>query len=262
MRTWRPPAAVAALTLVVTVAVPADAVRAEGRCHAPSLIAHRGYPPSGSENTLTSLRRALGAGARQVEIDIRFTKDHQPVLMHDATLDRATNGSGLVATSTLARLRTVRGGDGLAPPTLGQALSLLRGHADLVLIELKSVPDEADSRALAAVYRRYRAYRWAALTSFLPDALTRVASLPAAQGLVARTPPSPARARRYAFVAIRHDRLSRSWVRRYHAAGVSVYAWTPNTPAAWRRLADYGVDRIITDRSRQYSTWVRTRCAP
>ncbi|MEV1176106.1 glycerophosphodiester phosphodiesterase [Nonomuraea sp. NPDC049784] len=225
------------------------------------MIAHRGYPLSGSENTLTSLRRALGAGARQVEIDIRFTKDHQPVLMHDATLDRATNGSGLVATSSLARLRTVRGGDGLAPPTLAQALSALRGHADLVLIELKTVPDEADSRALATVYRRYRAYRWAALTSFLPDALTRVVSLPVAQGLVARTPPSPTQARRYAFVAIRHDQLSRSWVRRYHAAGVPVYAWTPNTPTAWRRLADYGVDRVITDRTLQHSTWARTLCA-
>ncbi|MEW1843050.1 glycerophosphodiester phosphodiesterase [Nonomuraea angiospora] len=247
--------------MILTMAIPADAVRADGRCRIPGLIAHRGYPLPGSDNTLTSLRRALAAGARQVEIDIRFTKDHQPVLMHDATLNRSTNGSGLVATSTLARVRTLRGGDGLAPPTLAQALGVLRGRAKLVLIELKSVPDEADSQALAAVYHRYRPYRWTALTSFLPAALTRVSFLPVARGLVARTAPSPAQARRYAFVAVRHDRLSRSQVRRYHSAGVPVYAWTPNTPADWRRLAGYGVDRIITDRSAQYSSWASTRCA-
>lgn len=87
---------------------------------------------------------------------------------------------------------------------------MLRGRANLVLIELKSVPDEAGSQALAAVYRRYRPYRWTALTSFLPGALTRVSFLPVARGLVARTAPSPAQARGYAFVAVRHDRLSRS----------------------------------------------------
>ncbi|MEU6782807.1 glycerophosphodiester phosphodiesterase [Nonomuraea angiospora] len=261
---WRRPAATAVLivfTLVPTAAAPAGAVRAGGRCRAPGLIAHRGYPLPGSENTLASLRRALAAGARQVEIDIRFTKDHQPVLMHDATLNRSTNGSGLVATSTLARMRTLHGGDGLAPPTLAQALGVLRGRADLVLIELKSVPDEADSQALAVIYHRYRPYRWTALTSFLPSALTRVSFLPVARGLVARTAPSPAQARHYAFVAVRHDRLSRSQVRGYHSAGVPVYAWTPNTPADWRRLAGYGVDGIITDQSAQYSSWASTRCA-
>lgn len=139
---------------------------------------------------------------------------------------------------------------------------MLRGRANLVLIELKSVPDEAGSQALAAVYRRYRPYRWTALTSFLPGALTRVSFLPVARGLVARTAPSPAQARGYAFVAVRHDQLSRSQVRQYQSAGVPVYAWTPNTPADWRRLAGYGVDRIITDQSAQYSSWASTICAP
>ncbi|MGV9387010.1 glycerophosphodiester phosphodiesterase [Nonomuraea sp. NPDC003707] len=254
-------AALTAVIQIVTTAVPADAARAAGQCRAPGVIAHRGYPPSGSENTLTSLRQALSAHARQVEIDIRFTRDHQPVLMHDATLDRTTNGSGLVATSSMARLRTLRGGDGLAPPALAQVLDALRGRVDLVLIELKSVPDDADARALTAVYHRYRAYDWTALTSFLPTALSRVSFLPVAQGLLASTTPPPAQAEHYDFVSVRYDQLSRSWVDSYHAAGVHVYAWTPNTPTAWRRLAGYGVDRIITDRSLSYSSWAVTLCS-
>ncbi|MFC4010033.1 glycerophosphodiester phosphodiesterase [Nonomuraea purpurea] len=233
---------------------------ASGRCRVPALIAHRGYPPSGSENTLTSLRRAVAAGAHRLEIDIRFSRDHHPVLMHDATVDRTTDGSGRVAALTLARLRALRGADRLPPPTLDEALKLLRGHVTQVLIDLKVVPDSADRRRLAAAYARHRAYRWAPLMSFQPEALKRMVLPPRSRGLLARSAPPPSLARRYAFVAVRDDQLTRSRVRAYQAAGVPVYAWTPNTYSAWRRLARDGVDGIVTDKSVGYRKWAGTIC--
>lgn len=85
------------------------------------------------------------------------------MLMHDATVDRTTTGSGRVEAMTLTRFRALRTGDGQPPPTLDQALALLRGRVGEVLVELKQIPDTADVRALRTTYRRQGAFPWANL---------------------------------------------------------------------------------------------------
>ena len=65
-------------------------------------IAHRGGVP---ENTLSALRRAKAQGASAVEVDLSYTKDGHPVLLHDATVDRTSTGTGKVAEMTLKQLR-------------------------------------------------------------------------------------------------------------------------------------------------------------
>ncbi|RIA83588.1 PLC-like phosphodiesterase [Glomus cerebriforme] len=62
----------------------------------PLCIGHRGYPDKFPENTLESLQKALNYGADALESDVRLTKDGQVIMMHDTTLDRTTNGTGLV----------------------------------------------------------------------------------------------------------------------------------------------------------------------
>ncbi|MET8054051.1 glycerophosphodiester phosphodiesterase, partial [Streptosporangium sp. NPDC005286] len=255
----------ALMILLLTVLTLAEITRtssaaAATRCSVPSVVSHRGDRSAGLENTLTAFGRTLDAGSAGVEFDVRFTKDHHPVLMHDATVDRTTTGSGRVAAMTLTRFRTLRTGDGQHPPTLGQALALLRGRVSEALVELKQIPDAADLRALHDAYRRQDAFRWANLASFSPMALRAVDSIPARKGLVTRSAPSVALAGTYAFVAVRYDRLTRARVRAYRNAGVAVYAWTPNNRDAWRRLAGYGVTRILTDQSTDYLAWARGTC--
>jgi len=71
------------------------------RCRA-GPIAHRGGSP---ENTLAAFRRAKAEGASSVEVDLEFTRDGHPVLLHDTTVDRTSNGSGRVADMTLEEVK-------------------------------------------------------------------------------------------------------------------------------------------------------------
>jgi glycerophosphoryl diester phosphodiesterase len=229
-------------------------------CAAPNVISHRGDQDGGTENTLGALRAALAAGSGQVELDIHFTKDHHAVLMHDATVDRTTNGTGRISDMTLARFRALRTPDGQHPPTLGGALALVADAGAQVLVELKQVPDALDLRSLRRDYQLLDAYRWAGLMSFSTAALNAVRSIPAVKGLLSESAPSTSAAERWSFVGVRYDNLTRSRVRAYLNAGVPVYAWTPNDRGAWRRLATYGVSRVVTDRTPAYLAWARGTC--
>ena len=79
------------------------------------VIAHRGASAYAPENTLAAFRRAIASGVGVIEIDLRATKDGVPVILHDETLNRTTNGSGAVANYTLEELKE---GELLAPINL------------------------------------------------------------------------------------------------------------------------------------------------
>lgn len=103
------------------------------------VAAHRGAHLDAPENSLAAIRDAVEIGADIVELDVRLTRDGVPVLMHDASVDRTTNGAGAVATMTLAEIRALRlrGPDGalteMQVPTLEEALA---EGADRILINL------------------------------------------------------------------------------------------------------------------------------
>ncbi|MCT9933740.1 glycerophosphodiester phosphodiesterase family protein [Planotetraspora sp. A-T 1434] len=235
-------------------------VSASLMCSAPGVVSHRGYQASGAENTLRAFQGALDAGSGQVELDVRFTRDHHPVLMHDDTVDRTTTGAGRVSDMSLAQFRALRTTDGQRPPTLSAALELVRSRGGQVLVELKQIPGVSDLRTLQRDYRRLNAYGWASLMSFSPSAMQAVRSIPARKGLLATSAPPTSLARKFAFVGIRYDNLTRARVRAYIDAGVAVYAWTPNERNAWRRLAGYGVNRVVTDQTPAYLAWAATTC--
>lgn len=254
------PTICAAAGWLVAACLPTASASASAICSAPGVVSHRGYQGAGPENTIRAFEGALDAGSDEVELDVHFTKDHHPVLMHDATVDRTTTGTGRVAHMTLARFRALRTADGERPATLAGALEAVRGRGGRVLIELKQVPDAQDLRSLRGQYRRLGAYRWARLMSFSRTALRAVASIPAPKGLLSDSAPRISLARKFAFVVIRYDHLTRARVRRYLDADVAVYAWTPNDRHTWRRLADYGVNRVVTDRTPAYLSWARASC--
>ncbi|MBB3612564.1 glycerophosphodiester phosphodiesterase family protein [Rhizobium sp. BK602] len=101
-------------------------------------IAHRGLWTAAPENSLTSIRAAAELGVEIVEIDTQVTADGKLVVIHDATLDRTTSGTGVVSASDLATIRSARlreGGGGAAAavtgervPTLEEALEEARGR--------------------------------------------------------------------------------------------------------------------------------------
>lgn len=112
------------------------------------VAAHRGDCARFPENTMPAFRAAIEAGVDQVETDVRVTKDGELVLIHDATVDRTTNGTGKVCDYTLAELKALDAGlhkgeefRGVTIPTLREFLELVKDHPTLTLdIELKEYP--------------------------------------------------------------------------------------------------------------------------
>lgn len=102
------------------------------------LVAHRGaVGPGQPENTLAAFRQAIAGGAEAIEIDLRGTKDGEIVVIHDATVDRTTNGSGAVADQTLAQLRQLDAGRGERIPTYQEVLRLVSGTGIVLLLDIK-----------------------------------------------------------------------------------------------------------------------------
>jgi len=113
------------------------------------VAAHRGWSAKYPENTMEAFRAAVEIGVDQIETDVRITKDGELVLIHDATVDRTTNGTGLVRDHTLKELQTLDAGSHKGAefsacriPTLVELLELVKDHPTMTLdIELKERPD-------------------------------------------------------------------------------------------------------------------------
>ena len=172
-----PGALVAALALAPLLA-PAPG-RAETRPR-PGVIAHRGVASEAPENTLPAIAKAIDLGCAMAEIDVRYTADGEVVLMHDATVDRTTDGTGRVADKTLPELKSLDAGAlsgasfrGTRIPTLREAVELARGRIELYL-DLK----EPDPRPVVRVIEQlgarsmvfYRPYTHLALQRILAEA--------------------------------------------------------------------------------------------
>jgi len=138
-------AAAATVTLTPTLAAgPASAATAD--CVAPP-VAHRGASAAAPENTIPAYRAALRAGISRLDLDVRFTRTGIPVVMHDSTVDRTTDGTGRVSGMTLAELRSLDAGSWFSPefagvkvPTLRQALEFGRTRGASFQLELKGRP--------------------------------------------------------------------------------------------------------------------------
>jgi len=243
----------------------------------PVNFAHRGDSARAPENTLDAFRRAVEAGAGGLELDVHLTRDGHAVVIHDATLDRTTSGSGPVAGATLEEIRGLDAGHGFSPdggrtypyrglglgvPTLAEVLEkfpgvavnidikeIQRGEKEAVLEVLREAG--AEGRALVvsqhhAVVRRVRGLSGGSLptgASRWEIAVFYLLSALRIEGLL--RPDYDALQ-----VPVYYGRLAlvtRRFVEAAHARGVRVDAWTVNDPAEMRRLLDLGVDVIMTD---------------
>jgi glycerophosphoryl diester phosphodiesterase len=121
------------------------------------ICAHRGEHEMNPENTLPAFKAAVDMGAHMIEFDVRLTKDKKPVIMHDKTVDRTTNGTGGVSEFTLAEIRKLDAGSsksdkfkGVKVPTLQEVLDIMPENVWLN-VHLKG--DEELGRIVAEVIR-------------------------------------------------------------------------------------------------------------
>ena len=102
-------------------------------------IAHRGYSAMFDENTMIAFKKAIEYKADGIETDVQLSKDGVPVIIHDETLDRTTNGKGFVKDYTLSQLKEFKTTNGEEIPTLRELLELFSNSKMEVLnLELKN----------------------------------------------------------------------------------------------------------------------------
>lgn len=241
---------------------------------APLLIAHRGGSALAPENTLEAFRRALEWWrADLLEIDVQPTADGEAVVLHDATVDRTTDGTGPVAELRLAELRRLDAGYRFTPdggrtfPLRGKGIGIatleetLRAFPDArVNVEIK---DARAQRSVRETVHDLRAAR-----------RVLIAAGRRADRSLFRDHPGPTSAsaeEMKSFYLLHLARAGRFWrprtdafqmperyagrqvltprfLRELHARNLAVHVWTVNDEADMRRLLALGVDGIVTDR--------------
>lgn len=215
----------------------------------PLVLGHRGSPARAPENTLLAFRLAREEGADGVELDVQPAGDGAPVVIHDATLDRTTGGTGAVAALSWAELSAARSA-GEPVPRLEQAAAWAAESGAWLNVEIKSPGAEAASiAAIEAAGVLDRTF----FSSFLPDVVARVAELAphAARFLLAERWDDTARAtaRRLAVrgVGLHHSAATPAALAELQGAGLDVVVWTVDDPARLRELLRVGVRAVITN---------------
>lgn len=227
-------------------------------------IGHRGAAAECPENTLASFARAIELGADMIECDLQLTGDGAVVVFHDWTLERTTNGSGVVRELALDAIRRLDAGSwrdarfaGERVPTLDETLDGVLPAAQLNL-ELKCRGPRSDARALAeaavAAVARRDAFARIVFSSFDGACLEELRAVSAAAriGVLwndAAFPEAFARADRVSAMAL-HPRaatVTPALISEAHARGLRVYTWTVNPLAEILRLVRAGVDGVISD---------------
>jgi glycerophosphoryl diester phosphodiesterase len=239
-------------------------------CTEPLVFAHRGGMTLGPENTVQTFDAGMKAGADGLELDVRLSSDGVVVVHHDETLERTTRGSGPVADKTAAELLD------LGVPTLREVLE--RYPQARIIIEMK------DDTALlgAAVAREVRAADAVARVCaagfgapavraarrLLPDMATSAHQEEVRRALHRTWLGWPLRTSEWQGYQVPERAgwlrvVSPRFIRYAHRAGLKVQVWTVDEEDDMRRLLDWGVDALISNRPELAvhvrDAWVRER---
>jgi glycerophosphoryl diester phosphodiesterase len=219
------------------------------------LYAHRGASAEAPENTLAAFHRALAVGADGIELDVHLSRDGVPVVIHDDTLERTTDGTGRVAAQTLDRLQALDAGSWFAPHFAGEALPTLAATLHLLAGRLRLNLEVKDARAGMAVCGMLAQFPQAdaVVSSFDLALLGRLRRESPALSLAVLADDGWHRAVAWA-VGLRacafHPRaelVSRLLLAVCRRLRLPVYAWTVDDPARALALARIGIDGLFTN---------------
>ena len=241
----------------------------------PLVFGHRGGSRLAPENTIAAFDRAVGEGADGLELDVRLSKDGQVMVCHDARVDRTSNTTGAISHMTASELACVDAGyrfttgalsypfrwRGFGVPTLAEVLARYPRHP--FIVEMKDNTREM-AEATVQVIRAAGALDRVCLGAFTsrvlkharrlaPEAASGASSAEVLRAMFTARAGLLPPFRRYQLLQVpeRRGRLrvvTPRFVRAARRAGVPVQVWIVDRAEDIRRLLDWGVQAIITDR--------------
>jgi glycerophosphoryl diester phosphodiesterase len=229
--------------------------RADGT---PLIGGHRGNPAEYPENTLASFRSAIELGVDMIECDVHLSADGELVVIHDHTLERTTNGTGLVVQRSLAELRRLDAGNGERLPVLAEVCALARDRVGLC-VEIKQIPIPYPGleERLVGQLRELDMVEQTAVISFDHRAVRRLRDLEprlmtgVLEGARPIDPASLLSDARADIYAPHYGATDPDLVEEIHAAGGVVGIWTVDDAAAVAWCRACRPDSVFTNRPRE-----------
>lgn len=230
-------------------------------------LGHRGAPEAAPENTISSFLAAVAMGAHGIELDVRMSKDKEPVVIHNTTVDKTTDGTGKVKDFTLAGLKQLDAGSWFGEEFTGERIPTLREVVEAldpsvyINIEIKNMLPPGTGgieEAVMEVISEYDLCDRVIISSFNPLSLLTVkrfnkkipvalllyiANLPVIFSMLWLISMVKPEALHPHFQMV--DETYLEWARN---KGYRVNVWTVNEEADLRRMIKLGVHGIITDR--------------
>lgn len=243
---------------------------------------HRGASSTLPENTLSAFELAFEVGAEGIELDVALSADGIPIVMHDRSIDRTTDGTGDVNALTLEQLRGMDAGGGQRIPTLDEVLALALRYGAEVNIEIKAAdaaaPVLAVTRAHPGLVWFASSFHWGALRELRElDADARIYPLTLGvadldrlrketegagysaeriESEFARFPQISAGLEEAILfatsvgaegVSVWEAQLEATDIARIHHAGLLAWVWTINDPTRAEQVIAAGADAVCTD---------------
>jgi glycerophosphoryl diester phosphodiesterase len=224
------------------------------------IIAHRGASGNAPENTLAAFRKAVALGATFIETDLHLSRDARFVAIHDATVNRTTNGQGAVHDMALADLRKLDAGSwfgseftGERIPTLEEILEFSKKNDVVFYLEIKPGAAWGGEHALVGVLRETGEIPRVVVISFDAAIVLNLRKIEPTlmTGLLydgqIENPLDKAVEIGARQLAVRGDLVTPALIARAKKKDLQVVCWTVNHPAHMRMLAAAGVDGIMSD---------------
>jgi len=235
-----------------------------------TIIGHRGMPTSCPENTIVSQVVARRAGTMWIEDDTQPSKDGVPFVLHDATVDRTTDGKGEIRSLTAKELKALDAGSWFHPiftgtrlPTLAEQLEDLQVNGGNLLLEIKGSHSYSEVQDIIDLIRKYNMTKHVLIQSFdrpsLEYSFQIAPDLPI--GLLCNVEDDPVSTCKKMHLAAYNPDYSSllkrpEVVKQLHDIGVIIFVWTPDSPSDWATLKKLGVDGIITNKATILQGWV------
>ncbi len=224
------------------------------------LIAHRGASGHAPENTLAAFRKAVALGAAFIETDLQLSRDARFVALHDATVNRTTNGQGVAHDMPLAELRRLDAGSwfgsefgGERIPTLEEILEFSKKNDVVFYLELKPGGSWGGEHALVGALRESGEIPRAVVISFDAAMVLNLRKIEPTlmTGLLydgqIENPLEKAVEIGARQLVVQKDLVTPALIERARKKDLQVVCWTVNNPAHMRMLMAAGVDGIMSD---------------